>query len=112
MNTEVSEHETPEGDNGQASSGEEPSIWKRALLMLLCVVFYHVAELVLFFLVLVQFFFKLITGETNARLLLFGQSIATYIYQIVQYLNFNCEYMPFPFHDWPRGAPLDCEEEA
>ncbi|MBT8149172.1 MAG: DUF4389 domain-containing protein [Gammaproteobacteria bacterium] len=112
MNTEVSKPDQPGGSDAEEGGNDEPSIWKRLLFMLLCAVLYSVAEVVLFALVVLQFFFKLITGGTNERLLLFGQSIATYIYQIVQYLNFNCEYMPFPFNDWPRGAPLDCEEEA
>ena len=61
----------------------------RGLYMLLCAFFYAVAELVLYAVVIVQFLLKLFTGETNPRLLKFGQSLATYIYQLVQFLNFN-----------------------
>ena len=35
----------------------------------------------------------------------FGQSLATYTYQIVMYLTFNTEEQPFPFADWPSGPP-------
>ncbi|MCW8831646.1 MAG: DUF4389 domain-containing protein, partial [Gammaproteobacteria bacterium] len=71
---------------------KQQSTWLRGLYMLMFSVFYSLAEIVLFAVVLFQFLFKLFTGETNLRLLKLGQSIATYIYQIVQYLNFNSDY--------------------
>jgi hypothetical protein len=47
----------------------------------------------------------LFSGETNAQLLILGQGLATYSYQIVLYLTFNSEERPFPFIDWPQGPP-------
>ncbi|MEH6559226.1 MAG: DUF4389 domain-containing protein [Oceanicoccus sp.] len=90
---------------------KESSIWKRALYMLLFAVFYSIAEMVLFAVVVFQFLFKLVTGETNERLLDFGQSLATYVYQIVQFLNFNTENHPYPFGEWPEGGPVDSADE-
>lgn len=86
---------------------QESSIWKRALYMLLFALFYSVAEMVIFAVVIFQFLFKLVTGETNERLLDLGQSLATYVYQIVQFLNFNTENHPYPFGEWPQGKPVD-----
>jgi hypothetical protein len=53
-----------------------------------------------------QIFWVLFTGETNKPLEKFGQSLATYNYQIIRYLTFNTEKRPFPFYlDWPAGPP-------
>ena len=84
---------------------KQQSTWMRGLYMLLFSLFYSVAELVLFAVVVFQFLLKLFTGETNPRLLKLGQSIATYIYQIIQFLSFNSDYQPYPFGAWPKGEP-------
>ena len=84
---------------------KQPSIWMRGLYMLLFAIFYSIAELVLFAVVVFQFILKLVTGETNERLLVLGQSFATYMYQIIQFLNFNSERKPYPFDLWPKGDP-------
>lgn len=86
---------------------KQSSTWKRGLYMLLFSFFYSVSEVILFAVVIFQFFLKLFTGETNQRLLKLGQSIGTYIYQIIQFLNFNTDYHPYPFGAWPRGEPKD-----
>ena len=90
---------------------KQQSTWIRGLYMLLFALFYSVAEIVLFVVVLVQFFFKLFTGQTNPRLLMLGQSIATYIYQIIQFLTFNSDYRSFPFGDWPEGRPSELKKQ-
>jgi hypothetical protein len=79
--------------------------WKRGLYMLLYAIFYTVAEIVLIVVIVFQFLLKLFTGETNERLRKLGQGISTYIYQILQYMNFNSEYQPYPFGAWPKGEP-------
>ena len=85
--------------------------WLRGLYMLLFFVLYHVVEVVLGAVVLLQFLFTLVTGETNARLLQFGQSLSRYVYQILHFLTFNREEMPFPFNDWP-AADASNEQDA
>ena len=81
------------------------STWKRGLYMLLYAIFYTLAEIVLFAVIIFQFLLKLFTGETNERLRKLGQGVSTYIYQILQYMNFNSEYQPYPFGAWPKGEP-------
>ncbi|MBI1424928.1 MAG: DUF4389 domain-containing protein [Gammaproteobacteria bacterium] len=75
--------------------------WLRGLYMLLFIVIFHVAEVVVGAVVLLQFLFTLFSGATNARLLRFGQSLSQYVYQILRFLSFNSEEMPFPFSEWP-----------
>ncbi len=83
----------------------QQSTWMRGLYMLLFTIFYKIAEVVLFAVVVFQFLLNLFTGGTNPRLLKLGQGIATYIYQIMQYLSYNSDYQPYPFGAWPKGEP-------
>ena len=88
----------------------QQSTWKRGLYMLMFALLYSIAEIVLFAVVLFQFLLKLFTGNTNPRLLKLGQGIATYIYQIIQYLTFNSDYKSFPLGAWPTGEPSELKK--
>lgn len=83
----------------------ETKTWMRALYMLLFAVIYAVSEVILTAVVVFQFLLVLFTGKTNSRLLKLGQSLSTFIYQILQFLTFNSEAMPYPYGEWPKGAP-------
>ncbi len=80
--------------------------WQRALYMLLFIVIWGVAEFIISVLVAFQLLSSLFTGGVNERLLKFGQSLSTYVYQIMLFLTFNSEQHPYPFGAWPRGAPV------
>jgi hypothetical protein len=86
---------------------KERKTWLRGLYMLLFAIFYSVAEIVITVVVLFQFLLALFTGRTNERLLKLGQSLGTYIYQILQFLTFNSDYQPYPFGAWPKGVPKE-----
>jgi hypothetical protein len=78
------------------------STWLRLLFMIIIAIIYGLSRLVVGAVVVLQFLWVLFTGEPNARLTGFGQSLATYTYQIVRYLTFNTDSRPFPFDDdWP-----------
>ena len=79
--------------------------WLRGLYIIIFAIFYSIAEIVLFAVVVFQFLLTLFTAQTNDRLLKLGQSISTYIYQIIMYMTFNSDYQPYPFGAWPKGAP-------
>jgi len=82
------------------------STWLRLFFMFVVVILYSASRVVVSVVVLLQFFWVLLSGETNKSLENFGQSLATYTYQIVSYLTFNTEERPFPFDlDWPVGPP-------
>ena len=74
--------------------------------MVLFAILYGLAEIVIWAVVIFQFLVVLFTGAKNERLLDFGQKLTTYIYQIVLFQTFNTEAHPFPFSDWPEGAPV------
>ena len=80
--------------------------WLRLFFMIVVAILYGVSRVVVGAVVVLQFFWLLFSGETNQRLEQFGQSLATYTYQIIRYLTFNTEERPFPFDvDWPTGPP-------
>ena len=90
---------------------KQQSTWLRGLYMLMFALFYSVADIVLFAVVIFQFLLKLFTGNNNPRLLKLGQSLATYIYQIIQFLTFNSDYQPYPFGAWPKGEPPELKKQ-
>jgi len=90
---------------------KQQSTWLRGLYMIMFSIFYSVAELILFAIVIFQFLLVLFTGETNPRLKKLGQSIATYIYQIIQYITFNSNYHAYPFGAWPKGEPASLKKQ-
>jgi len=91
---------------------KQQSTWLRGLYMLMYSLFYGVVEFVLFFIVIFQFFMVLLTGDNNPRLQKLGQSIATYAYQIIQYLTFNSNYHAYPFGAWPKGEPVSLKKQS
>jgi hypothetical protein len=110
--------EIPPSPNGSGESQQQPlsvkehlkqrSTWLRLFFMLVVVLLYSVSRIVVSVVVLLQFCWVLFSGETNRKLEEFGQSLATYTYQIIRYLTFNTEERPFPFDlEWPYGPPMD-----
>ncbi len=83
------------------------STWKRILFMILFTILYGIAEMVVGVVAFIQVIFALFTGGPNQRLLDLGQNLATYIYQIIQFLTFNSEQRPYPMDAWPSGPPKD-----
>ena len=79
--------------------------WTRVLYMVLFVVLYSLAEIVLTAVIVFQLLLVLFTASKNARLLKLGQSLSTYIYQVLSYLSFNSDYKPYPLGAWPNGEP-------
>ena len=86
------------------------STWLRLLFMILFIALWSISRLVVFAVVVLQFFWVLVTGSTNVRLSAFGMSLATYSFQIITFLTYNTEDQPFPFSDWPSGPPKANED--
>lgn len=86
---------------------KETTTWVRALYMLMFVIIYWVTEIIIGVVIIFQFLSVLITSSRNEKLLTLGQSLSTYIYQIMTYLTFNSEARPYPVGDWPTGAPSE-----
>ena len=80
------------------------STWIRLLYMLLFVVIFNVAELVAAVVILAQFLFKLFAGAVNEQLQVLGRKLGTYFRQIIEFLTYHTEDMPYPFSPWPNGG--------
>lgn len=79
-----------------------PSTWLRAIIMLAFILFfYYIGIYVVIFTIIIQFGFVLIAGKYHEPLLTFGESLSTYIHQLMRYLTYNTDEKPFPFNNWP-----------
>jgi len=75
----------------------------RGLFMLLMALAYQVAGTLLLIVAVIQFVMVLLTSAPNKQLVEFGRSLGRYFQQIVNFLSFVTEQMPFPFSEWPAG---------
>ncbi|MDH2916036.1 MAG: DUF4389 domain-containing protein [Gallionella sp.] len=75
----------------------------RGLFMLLMALAFNVCGTVLCIVVVIQFVVMLLNGTPNPRLVSFGRSLGNYLRQIVNYLTFATEEVPFPFSEWPTN---------
>lgn len=81
------------------------STWIRILFMILFAVAFYLSITLMWAVAIFQALFKLFTGKVFARLMQFGQQLATYQYQIALFETFRTDVRPFPFSDWPDGPP-------
>lgn len=82
--------------------------WLRLFFILVFFALYFVSRIVVFAVVVVQFFWLLFTGTINEQLRSLGQSLASYTYEIVRFLTFNTDVRPFPFDaPWPPSTAAE-----
>lgn len=98
------------GDGSSAPPIEEHlksrSTWLRLVFMIVFYILATVATLVATVVVVMGFLWVLFTGDTNEQLKRTGQGIASYVYQIIQYVTYNSDKKPFPFDaEWPTPGP-------
>jgi hypothetical protein len=86
--------------------------WLRFLYMILFAVIFNIAEFVVVVVVIVQFITKLFTGDVHKRLVEFADNVAQYLADIVRYLAFRTEELPYPFGDWPGTPPAKSRKKA
>lgn len=79
--------------------------WLRVFFIVVFAFVYWVVNWVLAAVVLVQVLWSLITANTSEQLRAFGASLGEFLRQIVRFMTYNSEDMPFPFADWPNPDP-------
>jgi hypothetical protein len=78
--------------------------WLRLVFMVVFYALVSVAAMVATVVVILGFLWVLFTGDVNPHLKSTGQSLATYLSQVMRYLTFNSNDKPFPFDlGWPSG---------
>jgi hypothetical protein len=114
-NDQPMDHVPPEEMAAESKSSSEleqnvkqKSTWVRLFFMIVFAFLYGLSRLVIGAVVVIQFFYVLLTGETKEQLKTFGHSLAIYSYEIIDYLTFNTDDKPFPFEgSWPTSLPRD-----
>jgi len=87
---------------------KEKSTWVRLFFMLVLTFLYGLSRVVIGAVIVIQFFYVLLTGETKEGLKAFGHSLAIYSYEVIDYLTFNTDEKPFPFDGvWPTSMSND-----
>lgn len=86
-------------ENTQKTSGKK--IWSRLLYMILFAIVFGITETVVYITALVAFASMLVRGSINPSILGFGKNLGKFVNQIVEFLTFNTEDLPFPFTAWP-----------
>lgn len=105
------DHVPPESPADKSSDRSEMeknvtsrATWLRLIFMIVFVLLYGLSRVVIAAVVTIQFFYVLLTGETNGELKKFGHSLAIYSYQVTNFLTFNTEQKPFPIDaSWPTS---------
>ena len=90
-------------NNISDASDNKRNIWMRGLFMLLMAFAFHVCVTVLCIVAVIQFVIMLLDDTPNIRLVSFGRSMGNYLRQIVNFLTFATQEIPFPFSEWPAG---------
>ena len=85
--------------------------WLRGLYMLLFIIISEMAKVVVVTVAIIQFLFAILTGKGNSNLTQFGNSMAQFVQQVVDFLTYNTEDKPFPFAQWPEAMVADEEPE-
>ncbi|MCP1726771.1 hypothetical protein J2T60_000736 [Natronospira proteinivora] len=80
--------------------------WLRLVYMVIFLFFAWVASFVFGVVILVLFLWHLFSGKPNPQVKAFGQSMSSWGYQVLRFLSYNSEELPFPFDAWPSG-PVD-----
>lgn len=77
-------------------------VWIRGLFIIVFgFIVYFILFPIIWLLVLIQFFTKVITGNLNDNLSKFSGGLTGYVVQILDYITFQTEVRPFPFGPWP-----------
>lgn len=93
-------------DNNWSKNLKSESFWLRSLFMVLFFIVYRIVDIIVLLVALSQWFYVLLTGDTNASLTRFAGGLSAYIGQIVSFLGYHTNEKPFPFSDWPN-PPVD-----
>ncbi len=86
------------------------STWKRIFFMLIFAAIGSLVRVLIWGVILLQVGSTLLTGKANTNILSFGENLSSYTYEILLFMTFNTETLPFPFSAWNlKGSVTDTE---
>jgi hypothetical protein len=91
----------------QHSKDEYKAIGIRLLFIVLYCIVAYIAAFVVLLIAVFQSISTLLIKSPNLHLLNFSQSLGIYIFQIISFITFDTEEMPFPFKPWPEKLEID-----
>ena len=94
-------------DKNTSGNLKEESTWLRFVFIILFAILFNLAELVLTAVVVVQFLSTLVRGKPVSQITVFGQNLSTFLYEMLLFLTFKTDDMPWPINAWPNGPPAD-----
>lgn len=75
------------------------STWKRIFFILVFAVIVGLVRIILWGIIVLQVASTLLTGSRNKNILNFSKNISTYLYNILLFMTFSSDQLPFPFAD-------------
>ena len=75
---------------------------ERLLYTIFYTVIAKIVSLMICLIVIAQFLYSWIAGNTNEKLLSFSASLSEYVKQLIAYISFNSEEKPWPMGEWPK----------
>lgn len=97
----IAEEEGPR-EEPKPEGPRPPGAWARLPYLVLFVVAFELSKAVMYFVLVVQFLLRVTTGHANERLRGFGGHLGRYVRDIVAFLTYESDAMPFPFAPWPK----------
>ena len=94
-------------DDDTKANLSDRAVWVRVLYMLFFVIAYSIAEFLAAVVAIFQSVCALFTGGVNQTLLAFGRNLTVYVADILSFVTFNSDDLPFPFSDWPDESAED-----
>ena len=91
----------PNKVNGIIDRIKDTNSWLRILLMFGYLVVLYVIALLAVVIMVGQTIFVLASGAPNSNLVIFGEALAEYIKQIIDFLFYKSNTKPFPFAPFP-----------
>ena len=91
----------PNKVNGIIDRIKNSNSWLRILLMFGYLVVLYVIALLAVVIMVGQTIFVLASGAPNSNLVIFGEALAEYIKQIIDFLFYKSNTKPFPFAPFP-----------
>ena len=91
----------PNKVNGIIDRIKDTNSWLRILLMFGYLVVLYVIALLAVVIMVAQTLFVFASGTPNSNLLIFGEALAEYIKQIIDFLFYKSNTKPFPFAPFP-----------